>query len=113
MQHIKAALLYLRWLQHSVGYQPCMLVFVNVLRRRRRIHTLYVLSTLNLSARKDAGAIRAVLSAAESANIPVQEISRHELNLLSDYRQHQVGCWSQPPPITHVATSVVGVTQPG
>lgn len=57
---------------------------------RRTCHALYVLSSLDLSKRKDAAAMREVFSLAKALDVSVTKVSRHELNMMSDNRQHQV-----------------------
>ncbi|GAX80762.1 hypothetical protein CEUSTIGMA_g8197.t1 [Chlamydomonas eustigma] len=57
--------------------------------KRRSCHALYVLSSLDLSKRKDAAAMRDVFKLAKEMDLEVIKVSRHELNVMSDYRQHQ------------------------
>ena len=48
-------------------------------------------SGLNASKRKDGGACKAAIDAATASGVEVQEVAKHELNLASDNRPHQVG----------------------
>ncbi len=56
---------------------------------RRKLHALYVLSTLDLSKRKDASAMREIFKLAKELDLPIKKAPRHDLNLLSDSRPHQ------------------------
>ena len=67
------------------------LILISTMQQRRRtLHALYVLETLDLSKRKDAAAMRDIFRLAKELDIAVNKVPRHELNLLSDDRQHQV-----------------------
>ena len=56
---------------------------------RRQIHALYVLSSLEVSKRKDAAAVRQVFKLATELDVPVLKVERHDLNLLSEDKVHQ------------------------
>ncbi len=57
--------------------------------RRRAIHALYVQDSMDITKRKDAGAVREAVRLAGEAGAAVREIGKHELNMLTDSRPHQ------------------------
>lgn len=57
--------------------------------QRRQIHSLYVLTSLDISKRKDAAALRQVFKLASEHDVPVLKVERHELNLLCEDKVHQ------------------------
>ncbi len=58
-------------------------------RRRGATHTLFLQESMDMSKRKDAGAVAAIQAAAAAAGAAVRHVDKHELNLLSDNRPHQ------------------------
>ncbi|GLI66164.1 hypothetical protein VaNZ11_009924 [Volvox africanus] len=57
--------------------------------KRRRIHRAFVLSSMDLTKRKDAGLVRQVEALCTEAGVEIVRTSRHELNLMSHDRPHQ------------------------
>ncbi|GLC76409.1 hypothetical protein PLESTF_001777600 [Pleodorina starrii] len=57
--------------------------------KRRKVHRAFMLASLDLSKRKDAGLIRQVEALCTEAGVDVVRTSRHELNLMSHDRPHQ------------------------
>ncbi|KAI3423936.1 hypothetical protein D9Q98_009770 [Chlorella vulgaris] len=56
---------------------------------RRKVHTLYLQDGMDLSKRKDAGAVRAAKQCAEDLGAAVRYASKHDLNMVADNRPHQ------------------------
>lgn len=56
---------------------------------RRVVHTLYVQEGSDLKQKKDAGSYISAIQSAKKVGCPVENVSKHELNLLCNYRPHQ------------------------
>ncbi|KAL4424564.1 hypothetical protein ABPG77_009148 [Micractinium sp. CCAP 211/92] len=56
---------------------------------RRTVHALYLQDGMDLSKRKDKGAIQAAKRRAEELGARIEYASKHDLNMLSDNRPHQ------------------------
>ncbi|PRW32608.1 rRNA methyltransferase mitochondrial [Chlorella sorokiniana] len=56
---------------------------------RREVHTLYLQDGMDLSKRKDKGAIQAAKKRAEELGAKVEYASKHDLNMVADNRPHQ------------------------
>ena len=56
---------------------------------RRRVHALYVQEGSDLKQKKDAAAYIAAIQSAKKLGCPIENVSKHELNLLCNYRPHQ------------------------
>ncbi|KAI7838907.1 hypothetical protein COHA_007313, partial [Chlorella ohadii] len=56
---------------------------------RREVHTLYLQDGMDLSKRKDKGAIQAAKKRAEELGARVEYASKHDLNMVADNRPHQ------------------------
>jgi 21S rRNA (GM2251-2'-O)-methyltransferase len=56
---------------------------------RRTIHALYVQEGIQESKKKELPAIRQALSKSDRTGIPIIEVSKHDLNMLTNNRPHQ------------------------
>ena len=56
---------------------------------RRQISELLVQSSMDLSNKKDSKAAAEILEIAQKKGIQVRELSKHDLNMLTENRPHQ------------------------
>ena len=71
---------------HLYGVSPVRLALGSM---RRNISELLVQSGMDLSNKKDEKLVSEILSIAKEKNITVTELSKHDLNMLTDNRPHQ------------------------
>ena len=58
-------------------------------KRRGRVYTLFVQDSLEPGKRKDGGAVADCVARATAWGATIQQVDKHELNLLTDNRNHQ------------------------
>ncbi|EFJ51595.1 hypothetical protein VOLCADRAFT_103485 [Volvox carteri f. nagariensis] len=81
--------------------------------KRRKVHRAFILSSMDLSKRKDAGLVRQVEALCSEAGVEVVRTGRHELNLMSYDRPHQLAEMDEFPPADEVIAAAAGAVHGG